>query len=75
MGKCKPQVWKFNIHLLHAVDFGEFIEAWRYEVHVCREDVESNQHIVKFTPFQYETNMYDFKKFFKTSKHQLGKPH
>ena len=54
MGKCKPQVWKFNIHLLHAVDFGELIEAWRYEVHVCREDVESNQHIIKFEPPLYE---------------------
>ena len=74
MGRRKPQGWEFNIHLYSAVDFGEFIEARRYEVHLCRKDAEINQHLIKFLSSQYESKIYDFKKCLKKSKSKMGEP-
>ena len=62
MGEHKPQGWEFNIHLYNAIDFVEFIEARRYAVQLCREYIESNQHLIKFQPSQSESNMYDVNK-------------
>ena len=72
MGGKKPQGWEFNIHLYNAVDFIECIEARLYEVHLRREYAESNNHLIKFQPSQYEANMYDFNKCFKKKKYNWG---
>ena len=68
IGERKPQGWEFNIHLYNSVDFGEFIEAQRYAVHLCREDAESNQHLIKFQTSLYEANMYNFNKCLKKQR-------
>ena len=65
MGGHKHQGWEFTIHLYNAVDFVEFIEAWRYAVQLFREAAESNHRIIKFQPLLYESKMYDFNKCFK----------
>ena len=64
MGGNKTQIWEFTIHLYNAVNFREFIEAWRYAVPLCIEAEEINQHLIKFQPSQSEANMYDFNNFF-----------
>ena len=65
IGERKPQGREFNIHLYNTVEFIECIEAWCYAVHLCREDTEINQHLIKSQPLLSEANMYDFNKCFK----------
>ena len=72
MGGHKTQVWELNIHLYNSVNFGECIGYRRYAVHLCRKFTEGNENLIKFQPYQSDTNMYDFNKCLK-SKAKTGK--